>query len=171
MAPGVPRRSDQRWNSIKSCQVIFSREGVRRETIAVINMGIPCKYVGTRHERPSYEFQPAVKHLDKLCCGSRKGNRLLCSHSTKALESDTVVPLSMPLWLMVQGTSHLNWKWSRAWCTQEALFNQHLQVPILVLTRWGHQPLALETDLSVHLCPGFSWDRADSGWYDAMFWF
>lgn len=103
--------------------------------------------------RPSYEFQSAVKHLDKLCHRVGKGKGHPHSYYLKALESDNVLSLAMPLWLMAQRTSHLKWKRSRVWGKQPALFSQSLQVSFLVLMRWDHQPKA---DLRVFISKGIS---------------
>ena len=137
--PRAPRRLNHKWNGIESCQESFPRAEMAEEA--------------RWKSRSSYEFQPAVKHLAKLCSGSGKGKEHPCSHSLKALESDNVLPLSMPLWLMVQRTSHLKWKWSRVWRKQPTLFHHSLQVLFLVLMRWDHQPNAdLRVFISKSIC-------------------
>lgn len=117
----VPRKLNHKRNHIESCQESFPRGemagGARWET------------------RPSYEFQPVVKILDKSCLTSGEEKGHPCSHSLKALESDNVLPLSMPAWLMVQRTFHLKQEHSRVWSKQPALFKQSLQVSLLVLMR------------------------------------
>lgn len=76
-----------------------------------------------------------------------KGKWYPCCQSLKALESGKVLLLSMPLWLVVQSTSLLKWKWTRIWSKISILFNQTLQGSFLVLM----SPPVKERSERVHL--------------------